>query len=70
MSQSRSNVQQEIRVHGSTRSRTSDMIDSVYSGRQRTRAQTAAYLLGIRPELPSIIDTTEQTSQELDKSKL
>jgi hypothetical protein len=46
------------------------MIDSVYSGRQRTRAQTAAYLLGIRPELPSIIDTTEQTSQELDKSKL
>jgi hypothetical protein len=37
---------------------------------QRTRAQTAAYLLGIRPELPSIIDTTEQTSQELDKSKL
>jgi hypothetical protein len=69
MSQSRSNVQQEI--HRSTWSRTSDMIDSVYdSGRQRTRAQTAAYLLGIRPELPSIIDTAEQASQELDKSKL
>ncbi|KAG1730493.1 hypothetical protein EDD22DRAFT_1014662 [Suillus occidentalis] len=66
MSQSRSNVQQEI--HRSTWSRTSDMIDSVYdSGRQRTRAQTAAYLLGIRPELPSIIDTAEQASQELDK---
>jgi hypothetical protein len=68
MSQSRSNVQQEIRR--STRSSTSAMIDSVSSGRQRTRAQTAAYLLGIRPELPSIIDTAEQyQASEPDKSK-
>ncbi|KAG2124950.1 hypothetical protein BD769DRAFT_1669111 [Suillus cothurnatus] len=36
------------------------MTDSISSARQRTRAQTAAYLLGIRPELPDIIDTAEQ----------
>lgn len=66
MSQSRSDVRQEAR-----RPRSSATIDSVSSARQRTRAQTAAYLLGIRPELPDIIDTAEQhQAPELDKSKL
>ncbi|KAG2107803.1 hypothetical protein BD769DRAFT_1392902 [Suillus cothurnatus] len=38
--------------------------------RQCTRAQTAAYLLGIHPELPDIIDTAEQyqaPAGEVDK---
>jgi len=49
------------------------MTDSISSACQRTRAQTAAYLLGIRPELPDIIDTAEQyqaPAGEVDKSKL
>ncbi|KAG1797127.1 uncharacterized protein HD556DRAFT_1441285 [Suillus plorans] len=63
MSQSRSDVRQEA-----CRPRSSATIDSVSSARQRTRAQTAAYLLGIRPELPDIIDTAEQhQAPELDK---
>ncbi|KAG1875952.1 hypothetical protein C8R48DRAFT_768801 [Suillus tomentosus] len=63
MSQSHSDVRPEAR-----RPRSSATINSVSSARQRTRAQTAAYLLGIRPELPDIIDTAEQhQAPELDK---
>ncbi|KAG2045497.1 hypothetical protein BDR06DRAFT_1015591 [Suillus hirtellus] len=63
MSQPRSDARQETR-----RPRSSVTIISVSSVRQRTCAQTAAYLLGIRPELPDITDTTEQyQAPELDK---
>lgn len=66
MSQPRSDARRETR-----RPRSSATIDSVSSARQRTRAQTTAYLLGIRPELPDITDTAEQyQAPELDKSKL
>ncbi|KAG1903375.1 uncharacterized protein F5891DRAFT_1185517 [Suillus fuscotomentosus] len=50
MSQSRSGARQETR-----RSPTSPN-NPLSSTRQRTRAQTAAYLLGIRPELPDVND--------------
>jgi hypothetical protein len=30
------------------------MVKSITSARQRTRAQTAAFLLGTRPDLPSV----------------
>ncbi|KAG1900225.1 uncharacterized protein F5891DRAFT_1188922 [Suillus fuscotomentosus] len=63
MSQPRSDARRETR-----RPRSSVTINSVSSVRQRTRAQTAAYLLGIRPELPDITDTAEQyQAPELDK---
>ncbi|KAG1785082.1 uncharacterized protein HD556DRAFT_1459774 [Suillus plorans] len=50
MSQSRSGARQETR-----RSPTSPN-NPLSSTHQRTRAQTAAYLLGIRPELPNVND--------------
>ncbi|KAG1893538.1 uncharacterized protein F5891DRAFT_985764 [Suillus fuscotomentosus] len=63
MSQPRSDARRETR-----RPRSSVTINSVSSVHQCTRAQTAAYLLGIRPELPDITDTAEQyQAPELDK---
>jgi hypothetical protein len=57
MSQFRSDTQRETRHSRTT-------IDSVSSARQRTRAQTAAYLLSIRPELPP--DEVQANDEEVN----
>jgi hypothetical protein len=57
MSQFRSDTQQETRHSHTT-------IDSVSSARQRTQAQTAAYLLGICPELPP--DEVQANDEEVN----
>jgi hypothetical protein len=42
------------------------MINSIPSARQRTRAQTAAFLLGVHPEPPNV-DEEEASSMRSDR---
>ncbi|KAG1908914.1 uncharacterized protein F5891DRAFT_974199 [Suillus fuscotomentosus] len=64
MSQSRSGARQET-----CRSPTSPN-NPLSSTRQRTRAQTAAYLLGIRPELPDVNDEGANRMNAYQDTKL
>jgi hypothetical protein len=42
------------------------MVNSIPSARQRTRAQTAAFLLGVHPELPNV-DEEGASSMRADR---